>query len=205
MSTVVSAADVQVAVLRVCQMIEEREAVFNQLDANTGDGDMGSTLQIVAKAIMANGPSESADLGHAFARMAMVVARTSGSSLSAVIMTGLVSASKSLAGRDVVGVGDFHDVLVSALAAMQARSRARFDDKTILDGIRAITLATAVSADFQTFGRSAVAASTAALAEFRGKPCRIGRARLSSEGGVGIDDPGMVFLRDAVAAMCVGR
>lgn len=84
---------------------------------------------------------------------------------------------------------------------MQARSRAQFGDKTILDGILAVTRATTAATDFETFGRSAAKATETALAEFRGKPCRIGRARLSAQGGVGIDDPGMVFLREALTAL----
>lgn len=87
MSSTLSSADVYAAVLRVCRMIEEQEAAFNRLDANTGDGDMGSTLRIVASAIAADTSPPPADLGQALGRLAMVVAKTSGSSLSAVIMT----------------------------------------------------------------------------------------------------------------------
>lgn len=201
MSTTASATDINQAVRRICRMIDEHAMVFNQLDAKTGDGDMGSTLQIVARGMSADAPALAPDLGQAFGELARVVARTSGSSLSAVIMTGLMSLSKSLSGRDAMDAPTFRAALYTAVTAMQLRSRAQFGDKTILDGLREVLIATQSVSSFSEFAEGAVRGAETAIATFRDQPSRIGRARLSAANGVGIDDPGMIFLERAISAV----
>jgi dihydroxyacetone kinase-like protein len=80
-------------------MLDARAMEFNQLDAATGDGDMGSTLQTVARAILADTTLLPDDLGEVFGRLAVIFAKTSGSSLSAVVMTGLTKLSRQLPAR----------------------------------------------------------------------------------------------------------
>lgn len=87
--------------------------------------------------------------------------------------------------------------LESALGAMQLRSRAQFGDKTILDGLRAVIEACRSAADMDDLGTRAATAARA-VAAYRDKPSQIGRARLAEGRGIGLDDPGMVALANAI-------
>jgi dihydroxyacetone kinase-like protein len=189
------------AVRRVCRMLDARAAEFNKRDAATGDGDMGSTLQTVARAILADGALFPDDLGEAFGRLAMTFAKTSGSSLSAVLMTGLMSLSRQLAARTESTAAEFVAMMTVALDAMQLRSKAAFGDKTILDGIKAVLAAAEGAESFTELGKRARSAAETALLEFRDRPARIGRARLASHQGVDLDDPGMAVLLEIVAVI----
>ena len=204
MSGLLTSASLEAAARRVCTMLEHRAAQFNELDAATGDGDMGATLQIVARSILANDEPFPADLGEAFGRLAASIAKTSGSSLSAVIMTGLMSLSRSAKGQRECDVETFLRHLQPALETMQSRSRARFGDKTILDGLKAMVERGKGSTTLAEFGSRAADGVDGALVEFRGRPSQIGRARLSENMGVGLDDPGMVVLSQVIASLREG-
>lgn len=198
MINILTSHDVETAARRVCRMIDEQTDTFNQLDAATGDGDMGSTLQIVARAVLADTSPFPTNLDQSFHRLAMTLARTSGSSLCAVLMTGLMSISKSIGPQRSCSVEEFIAKLEGALVAMQVRSRANFGDKTILDGLKAIVEASKKADTKAEFGHRSAAAAAEALAQFHDRPSQIGRARLAERKGIGLDDPGMVFLARAV-------
>lgn len=204
MSDVINAHDIETAARRVCQMIDEQAGAFNQLDAATGDGDMGSTLQIVARAVLEDTSGFPPDLSGSFGRLAMTLARTSGSSLCAVLMTGLISLSKASGAETECTVKAFIPWLDAALKAMQTRSRANFGDKTILDGFKAIVDASTGATTLDSLGERANDAATTSLTDFHDLPTQIGRGRLAERKGAGLDDPGMVFLSYAIRAL-IGR
>lgn len=201
MSDLIKSYDVETAARRVCRMIDEQAATFNQLDAMTGDGDMGSTLQIVARAVLDDTSPFPEELGQSFGWLAMTLARTSGSSLCAVLMTGLMSLSKATGQAKNCTVEEFIPKLDAALVAMQARSRANFGDKTILDGLKAVVESNRGVTTTAELGGKAAAAAAAAVVEFQNSPSQIGRARLAERKGVGLDDPGMVFLTHVIETM----
>jgi hypothetical protein len=46
-----------------------------------------------------------------------------------------------------------------------------------------------------------VAATGAALADFRDRPCAMGRARMFAEKSIGLDDPGMLAMAELTRAV----
>ena len=186
-------------VLRACDSLEACAPELNSLDARLGDGDLGTSLAAIARGLRAKSdefPDD--DVGAFLAQVVAVIGATSGSSFSAVAMTGLHRAARETKGRSDVPWVELSGLLELGLGAMQARGGAKLGDKTVLDGLAAIAAALSQKPDRTAFSASANEALAASLEEFRGKPSRVGRARLAGRRSVGHDDPGMVALKRVV-------
>jgi dihydroxyacetone kinase len=193
------------ASLRAASVFIAHRDRFNALDAAGGDGDMGPTLATVSQAIIDDAAPSPQTVGAAFGNLARIIAKTSGSSLSAVAMTGLMALARSTEGRDHVPWSEVSALLDQALTSMQKRSKAVLGDKTVLDGLSHIAIATHDVNDALGFARAACDAVERALAHFRPRPAAIGRMRLEPDKGVGRDDPGMIALAELVAAVALKK
>ena len=78
---------------------------------------------------------------------------------------------------------------------MLSRGRGELGAKSVLDSLDAIARATAGLAEPAAILAAADRAASAALAEFRDKPNRLGRARMFGDKSRGVDDPGMLAVR----------
>ncbi|WP_292392897.1 DAK2 domain-containing protein [Mesorhizobium sp.] len=201
MATVFTGTDVGAAMWRVALALVESKDRFNKLDAAGGDGDMGTTLATVSQALLADNSLYSDDVGESLMRIAKTIARTSGSSLSAVVMTGLITLGKTWAAKHEVAWIEMAPALSNALETMQARSKARLGDKTVLDGIARVARNIEGISTAEKMSVTAQQAAADALAEFRRCPAIVGRLRLEPSKGVGTDDPGMVAFYVTVLAM----
>lgn len=192
------------AILRACDRLEACSAELNELDAKLGDGDMGTTLATLARALRPELATPPDDVGECLARVVSVIGRTSGSSLSAVLMTGLHRAARETRGLTAVPWPRLASLIELALDAMSERGGAKLGDKSVLDGLAAIAEALAGESDHAAFADAADRAVSTALAAFRDKPSKIGRARLGADHGVGHDDPGMAALKRVTEAIRSG-
>lgn len=199
-----SGSDVGAAVKRVARALIENTDRFNSLDAHGGDGDMGTTLATVSRQLLADDEAYPDDVGAAYMRIANVIAKTSGSSLSAVVMTGLMDLARTWKGSPAVAWVDMPAALTHALKSMRARSKAGPGDKTILDGLEQIVEELKHAASSGEAATAARKASAAALEDYRDRPATIGRLRLGPSRGIGADDPGMVALDVAMSAIAGG-
>lgn len=168
-----------------------REAL-NAADRVLGDGDTGMTVAAVIAAWDEVAGAGHADAGAALEALGRAGRRATGSSLGAVLATGLVAAGRSTQGAATLD----RDALVTALAAsvdaITARSGATPGDKTILDTLLALRDALSAASPADDLADVALAAAEEALTTFRTQPSRIGRARVYGERAVGHDDPGML-------------
>jgi dihydroxyacetone kinase-like protein len=164
----------------------ECEEELNTLDAELGDGDLGSTVVSIADAVEGALGSLPNEVSAALSELARVIGRVSGSSFSSLLMIGLSKAGTVLSGKAAVSAEDVSHAWRAALAAMLAASGARLGDKTMLDVVLAIVEA--------PWGGELVDAVTGVLELFRAKACRAGRARVASDRSIGRDDPGMIAL-----------
>lgn len=194
MTSELTPTGVDAAARRVCEMLLANTDEFNRLDSRTGDGDMGSSLAAVSSAVLEDATPPPDELGAAFSRIAACIAKRSGSSLSALAMTGLMSLGKSTRGNTTLSVEDFVLALREALTVMQSRSGAQFGDKTVLDALKAMIDAASDAVSLEDLGQRSKEAISRCIAEFRDRPTSVGRARLAPNRSIGIDDPGMVVV-----------
>ena len=195
-----TSADLASACRRAAASMRSAEQELNAADGKLGDGDTGLTMRRLFDKVETAAADPPDDVGAFFRAIGLASAGSSGSSLGTLVAIGLLEVGKSTKGRNTIRADEIGSLLLVAEEAMLSRGRASLGDKTVLDAIDAV--AAALRADDDDAGATSVTAARAALAEFHGRPCRIGRARMFGERSVGLDDPGMLaFVRlvEAVA------
>lgn len=166
------------------------EQALNAADARLGDGDTGSMLRRVLAAIAAAPVRDTPTLSKAAMIATQAAMKETGSSLGTLVATATVTLAKQAQSRnEALEAKDMAQVVAAMRDAVSARGKAEPGDKTIVDSLDAIArqLGTGpVSID------AARAGAEQALAAFRDRPCRIGRARMFPDRSTGADDPGML-------------
>jgi len=174
------------------------EQELNAADAKLGDGDTGSMLARVIGAMAAAEPQAAASVSDAFGKLARAGMSATGSSLGTLFAGALLSLSRQTKGRERVEWAEFSDLIAVARDGMMARGGAQLGDKTVLDALDAVARATAGRTDAEGVALAAVGAVDQAMAEFRNRPCRMGRAKFYADRSVGLDDPGMLAFASLV-------
>lgn len=177
------------------------EQELNLADSRLGDGDTGVMLARVVDAMAAIDYAAEPDIGAALGLMARKTASATGSSLGTLIATGLLTVSKRVKGEPAIAYADLGGHVAAVVAAMAARGGATLGDKTVLDILDALARALDGKGDGASAASAVVATCRTVLAEFRDRPCRIGRARMFAEKSIGMDDPGMLAVHELVLAI----
>jgi dihydroxyacetone kinase-like protein len=187
----VTASDLHAALRRIAAKMGEAADDLNAADAALGAGDLGITVSRALAAAAAAPLPE--DIGLAFMECAKAFQRVSASSYGTLTATALMALAKSLKGGAEFDVTQTSALAQIALAAMMARGKGSLGDKTVLDVLDAIARATADAPAGEIYER-ARAAARATLEDFKGKPNKLGRARMFAEASIGRYDPGQLAL-----------
>ncbi len=187
---------------RIAAHLETVAEALNALDGQLGDGDLGVTMQRGGRELTRVLPTLPDDVGMALLACAQAMTRVSGSSYGTLLATGLMAAAKATRGRTEVPWSELPALLRDALAAMMARGKASLGDKTVLDVLDAAARAVdGVPAPAML--AAATEAVDATMAQMRGQPAKVGRARIFAERSVGLDDPGMLAFREMLRGLAV--
>jgi dihydroxyacetone kinase-like protein len=189
---VVSPGDLKAALGRWCDALEKAAPELNALDARLGDGDLGATLEKCARNVRDALPGLEPRFDAVFKACATACAKASGSSFGTLLAVAFLTAAKSVGDAATLDRRVVVRLLDGCVAALAARGGAALGDKTMLDGLDAIARALDEAPDSVDGRQVAVDAANAALARYRDKPNRVGRARMFADKSVGLDDPGMV-------------
>jgi dihydroxyacetone kinase-like protein len=194
------------AVLERCaDRLEAAAEELNELDGRLGDGDLGATLQKCARNVRAALPTMTDDLGQVFKTCAMACTKASGSSFGTLLAVAFLTVAKSTQGRTEMAWTELSPLLAGVVEALSARGGASLGDKTVLDTLDATGKSIEGIDDPADQHRLATEAVEATITEFRGKPNKIGRARMFADRSIGMDDPGMIAFRHLVAAAGTGN
>ena len=197
----ITVASIAAAVTRADKAMGGLEQILNDADAKLGDGDTGGMLARVIGKMAEVDLSSTADPGAALSQLAKAATVATGSSLGTLFATGLLAAGREAKGRATLDVGDLSSLFATARDAMIARGGASLGDKTVLDSLDAIAEALKGAETPEQAARDAAKAASEALETFRSRPNRIGRARMFGDQTIGIDDPGMLALKELSAAI----
>lgn len=193
-----TSADIVRAVARIDAGIAPIRDALNAADRRLGDGDTGMTVAQVVAAWRTASDALPADVGEALVHLGRETGRASGSSLGAVLATGLSAAGRSVRGKEALAASEIASMLAAAAQKITERSGATPGAKTILDSLLQVERDARAR---EAYGVADAAASAqAALDEFRGRPTSIGRARMYGEQTKGHDDPGMLAAYMLLAA-----
>ena len=193
------------AIIRADDAMNTLKDRLNAADAQLGDGDTGTMLARLIGAFANVNVRDADNLGAGFMALAKAGASSTGSSLGTLILTAMMTAGKTTAGKTEIDWSELGPIVAAIRDAAMARGKAELGAKTIIDGLDAL----AKSLDGQTSAATAASAAQAAmdavLAEFRNRPSGMGRARMFAEKSIGLDDPGMLALAEIVRAVNTPR
>ena len=197
----VTVATIASAIAKANDAMGGLEQVLNEADAKLGDGDTGGMLARVIGKMAETDLSGAAEPAAALSQLAKAASIATGSSLGTLFATGLLAVSREARGRETIEAGELAALIAKARDAMIARGGASLGDKTVLDSLDAIARALEGVGSTEEAASVAAGAAGAALDEFRGKPNRIGRARMFGDQTIGQDDPGMLAIKELSAAL----
>lgn len=186
---VITVATVAGLVAKANASIKLYEQDLNEADSRLGDGDTGGMLARVIGTMAEQNLSGAADLGAALSLLARAAASATGSSLGTLLATALLTIARETKGQAEIDPAVLADLVGKARDAMMQRGGAKLGDKTVLDSMDAAARALSGASNP---AQAVAAAADEALAEFRDKPNRIGRARMFGDATIGVDDPGML-------------
>lgn len=201
MSNVFTTDTLREALGCIIEKLEASADELNMLDAQLGDGDLGVSLVRGARAVAAEMPNLPDDVGMALLKCAQAFTRLSGSTYGTLLATGLMSAAKATKGKTEVAWSEVSPLLSNAMRSMAQRGGGQLGDKTVLDALYAVQLATQGLDNPASLVAAADQAVGECLEQFRDKPARQGRARIFGEQSIGRDDPGMVAFKHMVEAL----
>lgn len=196
--TKIDSAMLKSALQRVADGTAKAAAELNAADGQLGDGDLGITVSKgFAEAAAAELP---ADVGLAFLECAKAFQRVSSSSYGTLVATGFMAAAKGAKGSETLDASAIPALVAAARDAMIARGKGELGAKSVLDSLDACAKAID-GASSDEMGEKAVASARDTLTAFKGRPCKLGRARMFAEKSAQLDDPGqLAFLRIVEAA-----
>lgn len=180
---------------------------LNRLDGYAGDGDMGVTMSEVAATLseVVAGPDLTSP--QLLSACGAAIARRAPSTSGTLVATGLLRASKAVAGPPASDVEVLERSFRAAMEGVQARGKAAVGDRTLVDGLDAVCSSLGISLTDgcgwqQALHRAAQAASSAAEATASMTP-KTGRASWVPERALGHPDAGCSMLALVLQAVAV--
>ncbi|MCZ7933042.1 dihydroxyacetone kinase family protein [Agrobacterium leguminum] len=181
---------------RVARALIVAEPKLTQLDSVTGDGDLGTSMVRGAEAILALPGESFADVSGGLMAMANAMRKAIGGSSGPFYATGLMRASRHLAGIEKPTAQQMAEAFVAAVLAVSELGGAKPGDRTMIDALHPAAeafrdkLAAGASADVAW--RSASAAGIAGAEATASMKPRLGRASYLGERAIGHPDAGAV-------------
>ena len=182
---------------RAFETLGGSEEELRDLDAAVGDGDLGITVSrgsIAAREAMRSLP-EASTPAEILRALATAISSASPSSFGALVASGLLAASRSVAGSRTLSKDDVVTIAQQAEAAVQKRGKSALGDKTVLDAL--IPSVRALEGSTPEAGLAAmISAARQGIDETTPSVSRRGRAAWLGERAQGHPDPGAVaYLR----------
>jgi D-erythrulose 4-kinase len=173
---------------------------LNRLDAVAGDGDLGNTVSLAAKAVLAAiDASHDADQAAVLRRCGTDLATGAPSTVGTLTARGMLAAARGIdtaSGQPPVRL--LHLGFAAALAAIQTAGKAGPGDKTMIDALAPAVTALSAGAEADSPLPQALSAAAAAARlgaqHTRGMTPRAGRARWLAQRSQGAEDAGAHFV-----------
>ena len=186
--------------------VEGSAAELNRLDGYAGDGDLGITMSQAAQALReALAASDEQSVAQLLSSCGAAIARSAPSTSGTLVATGFLRAGKALAEPPINAVEALVRAFAAAVDGIRARGKAAVGDRTLVDGLDAVSnslglsLASGLSAG-EALAQAARAASAAAEATADMEP-KAGRASWVPERAKGHPDAGCEMLAIALEAV----
>jgi len=177
---------------KILIIAEDNYDEFNSIDGQLGDGDLGISISKGLKEINENLNKFEDDLGKNFIVCAQCFTKASSSSFGTLIAISFMTIAKETKGKKELNFNDIPDIINKVIEAICTRGKSKIGDKTFVDTL--FEISNSISRSENNHSQNIYKATINALNKFRGKECKIGRARMFGEKSKNLDDPGMFAL-----------
>lgn len=195
MMVVLSSKDLCIILGRVAADIRGHVEELRDLDAVTGDGDLGITIELAAKGITGClETTDEQDAGKLLAQCGLNINKVSPSTFGTLLAAAFMGAGQSVVNKSELVVGDLAAMGDAAVGGIKKRGKAEVGDKTMLDalvpGVEAFKAKIEAGADLGQALEAARVASEAGMKATARMKARYGRASRHQDGGLGLLDGG---------------
>jgi phosphoenolpyruvate---glycerone phosphotransferase subunit DhaL len=195
MSETLTRDDVVAIVRQMASDLDAAAGRLNELDAATGDGDLGMTMTLGFRSVLkALDGAADLDVGAMATKLGMAFNSGQSSSMAVLLATAAMRAGREVRGATEITVADLARMLQAATTGIQERGKAQLGDKSMVDAMVPASEALARAAEDGRSLNEALALSLAAAEEgvratipLRAK---IGRASWIAERSAGHQDAG---------------
>ena len=177
---------------KILIIAEDNYDEFNSIDGQLGDGDLGITISKGLKEINENLNKFEDELSKNFIVCAQCFTKASSSSFGTLIAISFMTIAKETKGKKELNFNDIPDIINKVIEAICTRGKSKIGDKTFVDTL--FEISNSISRSENNYSQIIYKATINALDNFRGKECKIGRARMFGEKSKNLDDPGMFAL-----------
>ncbi len=174
---------------------------LNAADARLGDGDLGITVSNGWREVSNAAHHFPDDVGLTFVECAKCFQRVSSSSFGTLMATTFISAAKHWKGQTAVSFTSVSALLDEACSAMISTGKGQLGEKSVLDIVHSMAIAAKNQENADDLLVAIGRAVHDTLAKFKGRPNKLGRARMFGEKSIGLDDPGMLAVQEMVRAL----
>ncbi len=183
-------------VAKVARALVDAEPQLTELDSITGDGDLGASMKRGAETVLALPARDFSDVASGLMAMANAMRKAIGGSSGPFYATGLMRASRQLAGLDAPNASQVSEAFLAAVGAVSDLGGAKPGDRTMIDALHPAAikfkekLAEGVSTE--AAWAAAVQAGLHGADATKAMMPRLGRASYLGERAVGHPDGGAV-------------
>jgi dihydroxyacetone kinase-like protein len=178
--------DLLIALEKITKAVENNLDLLAELDGQSGDGDLGLSMQT---AFLALGQAAKAfpgdDLGMLFLNAAMACNRAAPSTMGTLLSAGLMALAKTFKGQEEISETELVSLPRRFAEGIQNRGKAKLGDKTVLDALLpyadALEAAFADTQNLQKASLKAAIAAEKAAENTKGMQAQIGRAKWLGE------------------------
>ena len=181
--------------IKVADDLRTHTNELRELDAQTGDGDLGVTIELASKGITGYVESTSeTDAGKFLAQCGMNINKVSPSTFGTILAAAFMGAGKALTGTESVTLENLVIAGEGAIENVKKRGKAEAGDKTLLDvlipAVETLRAQIASGSDAATAMNAVVQAAEEGMKSTVTMKAKFGRAQWFQNGSIGIQDGG---------------
>ena len=194
---------------KVADGMKQHVDELRDLDAALGDGDLGITMELGAKAISTylSAPVD-ADIGRMLVKLGMDINKVNPSTFGTLLASAFMGAGKTVQNKTLLTVDDLVLMGNGAVDAIKKRGKAEVGDKTMLDALvpAVEALQYGISPQFEIVKilQNAAQASKQGMNATAQMRAKFGRVSWRPDGGIGQKDGGASAMYFIVASFITG-
>ena len=186
---------------------------LRQLDSITGDGDLGVTVELAAKAMAdyLNNPNED-DIGKLIMKCGMQINKSSPSTFGTLLASAFMEAGKTVLGQKDIEIKDLAHMGQGAIDGVKKRGKAEVGDKTMLDAlvpaVNACQEGLARGTDNKVVLEAVIKAAGTGAEATKNMKAKFSRASYRPDGAIGLQDAGATatyYLIESFARSLIAR